>query len=78
MMRKRLIKLSIISFIIAVVLFAIDYLIFHHLTDAGFVLQHQQEAGKPFVTDLVGQVAASFFFLGGASLLVGFICFDKE
>ncbi len=78
MTRKKMFKLALFSLIIAVVLFIIDYVIFHHLTDNGFIWQHQEEAGKPFVTDLVGQVGALFFFLSGASLLIGFICFDKE
>ena len=78
MNRRNFIKLSVICFIISVIVLAIDYFLFHYLTDAGFTLIKQEEAGKPFVTDLVGQLGVLFFFGGCISMLIAFIFCDKE
>ncbi len=78
MTRKKLVKLAIICIAIAVLVLAIDYVIFHYVTDDGFTTERQEEAGKPFVTQLVGQFGVLFLFLGTASLLVAFVCLEKD
>ena len=72
-MKKKTLKLSLYSFIISVVSFIINYVVFHYVTDDGFTTVHQEEAGKPFVADLIGQFATLFLFLSVASLLIYFI-----
>ncbi len=76
--KNKLLKLSLYSFIIAIILFLINYYIFHFVTDEGFTLIFHEEAGKPFVSNLVGQLAVSFVFLSGASLLSSFIFFKDK
>lgn len=76
--KNKLLKLSLYSFIIAIILFLINYYIFHFVTDDGFTLIFHEEAGKPFVSNLVGQLAVSFVFLSGASLLSSLIFFKDK
>ena len=77
MNRKKLLKLSLVSFIMSIFVFAIAYVCFHFVTDTGFG-SFQQEAQKPFVTDMIGQLGVLLFFFSIASLLVAFIIYDKE
>ena len=76
--KNKLLKLSLYSIIIALVLFLINYYVFHFVTDDGFTLIFHEEAGKPFVANLIGQLATSFVFLSGESLLSSFIFFKEE
>ena len=68
-LRKRLNKLAIICFIIAVVVFIINYFVFHYVTDAGITLEWQPEAGKPFLADLIGQLETNMVFASIISAL---------
>lgn len=77
-MRKKLFKLSGISAILSAVTFAINYVFYHYVTDDGFTTVFQEEAGKPFVSDIIGQLGVHFLFFVIGSLLVAYICFDKE
>ncbi len=77
-MRKKLNKLSAWSFCLALITFALNYVCFHFLTDAGFTTVWQPEAGKPFVTDLVGQLGVLFLFAAIMSLLIGRILFGER
>ena len=76
--KNKLLKLSLYSIIIALILFLINYYVFHFVTDDGFTTIFQKEAGKPFVANLIGQLGTLFVFLSGASLLSAFIIFDKK
>ena len=79
MEKKHFIKLSIYSFVISAVTFVITYFCFHYLTDDGFTTIWQPEAGKPFVTDVLGQFATLMLFLSVASLLIVLIFYkDKK
>ena len=40
----------------------INYFVFHYVTDDGIVLIKQEEAGKPFITMLIGVLATNFLF----------------
>ena len=64
-MKEKLKKLSCGCFLLAAVTFAIDYICFHFLTDSGFTTVWQLEAGKPFATELVGQLGVLFLFAKG-------------
>ena len=76
--KNKLLKLSLYSIIIALILFLINYYVFHFVSDDGFTLIWHEEAGKPFVSNLIGQLAVSFVFLSGASLLCSYVFFKKE
>ena len=54
MNRKNLLKLSLITLIIGLLVLAIAYFFFHFVTDEGITLTWHPEAGKPFVTDFIG------------------------
>lgn len=61
-MKKKLLILSLICFLLALSFFVIAYFMFHYMTPDGcFTPVWHEEAGKPFVTMLVG-VAGAFFF----------------
>lgn len=77
-MGKKLLRLSGISAIISVVIFAFNFYFFHFVTDEGFTLTYHAEAGKPFVSDLIGQLGVHFLLLSLASLLIALICFPKK
>ena len=77
-MGKKLLKLSGISAVISVFIFIFNYFFFHFFTDSGFTTVFQEEAGKPFVADLIGQLGVHFLFLSLASLLIALICFPKN
>jgi len=53
-MDKRLLKLSLITFIISVVFLVLAFFSFHYLTDAGISTIWHTEAEKPYVTELLG------------------------
>ena len=64
MMKKKFEKLSSWSFMLAVVLLALSFVMFHFLTDSGFTTVFQQEAGKPFVTEMMADLGVLFLFSG--------------
>ena len=77
-MRGKLLRLSLVEFVISAVLFAVNYFFYHFVTDDGITLVRQAEAGKPFVTLLVGVLATLFLFGAAISALMAFILFDKN
>ncbi len=77
-LRKSLLKISLITFIIAVIVLALAYFFFHYVTDSGITLVKQAEAGKPFVTALIGQLGVLFLFGSAISLISAFVFTDKE
>ena len=77
-MRKKLLKFSLVQFIISAVVLAINYFFYHYVTDDGITLTFHEEAGKPFVADLIGQLGVLFLFSSAVSLIVAFIFCDKE
>ena len=77
-MKKKLQKLSLISLITAIGLFGIAFYFFHFVTDSGFTLTYHEEAGKPFVTDLIGQFAVLFLFTSVISLIIAKIFYSEE
>ena len=77
-MNQKFKKLSNVSFVLAVVLFALSFVLFHFLTDSGFTTVFQQEAGKPFVTEMVADLSVLFFFSGIVCRLVAGIFFPEK
>ena len=76
-MNKKLLKLSLICLIISIVVLIIAYFFFHYVTDSGITLIKQEEAGKPFVTDLIGQFGVLFLFASLFTFIVSLV-FKKE
>lgn len=77
-MRKKLLKLSAILLIIAIAVLAISFFFFHFVTDDGITLVWHEEAGKPFVTMLIGVFGAMLMAESLTSLLLALILFKKE
>ncbi len=77
-MRKKLLKFSLCEFIISVIIFAVNYFFYHFVTDDGITLTFHEEAGKPFVADLIGQLGVLFLFSAIVSLIIAFIFCDNE
>jgi hypothetical protein len=77
-MKQKMQKLSAWCFGLSLVTFALNYVCFHFLTDAGFTAVWQPEAGKPFVTALVGQLGVLLLFGAIMSLLAAKILFGEK
>ena len=77
-MKKKLKKLSIISFITSILIFAGSYFMYHFLTPEGFTLAWHAECGKPFVTELFANLGVLFLFTGIISLMILKIFFSED
>ena len=77
-MKKKLLKLSLITFIIAVCVMAFSFYFFHFVTDQGFTLTYHQEAGKPFISNMLGTFGVLFLFTSVMSLLIAFIIYNEK
>lgn len=77
MTKKKLLKLSLVCLIIGLAVLAIAYFFFHFVTDEGITLTWHPEAGKPFVTDLIGMLGVLFIWSSAMSLISAFIFFGK-
>ena len=78
MTKKKLLKLSLVSLIIGLAVLAIAYFFFHFVTDDGITFVWHPEAGKPFVTDMIGQLAVLFLFASSMSALSAVVFFGKD
>jgi len=76
--RARLYRLSLYFLLISLGCFALSYGFFHFLTDAGITLVWQPEAGKPFVTLLIGILATLFLFASAVSALSARVLLAEE
>ena len=78
-MKQKFKKLSSVSFVLALVLFALSFVLFHFLTDSGFTTVFQQEAGKPFVTEMAADLSVLFLFSGILCQMIAKIfCSDEK
>lgn len=77
-MKKKLFKLSLITLIIGLAVMLIAYFFFHFVTDDGITLTWHPEAGKPFVTDMIGQLGVLFIFSSAMSLISALVIFDEK
>ncbi len=78
MNKKNFLKISLITFIVALVVLGVAYFFFHYVTDAGITLVWHPEAGKPFVTQLIADFGVLNLFASFISLLVALIFFKSE
>ena len=76
--RQRLLKLSLICLVIGVAVLLIAYFFFHFVTDDGITLTWHPEAGKPFVSELLGDLGVLFIFTSALGSLSSFVFFDGK
>ncbi len=74
--RRSLFTFALITLAIGVVLLGITYYFFHFVTDDGPTLVFHEEAGKPFVTMLIGVFAVHFVAASALSALIALIFFN--
>ena len=77
MTRKKLFKFSIITLIIGIAVLLLAFLFFHFVTDAGITLTWHKEAGKPFVSLLIGIFGVLFVFTSAISALIAAVFTEK-
>lgn len=77
-MRKKLNRLSICSFVIAIVIFVLSFAMYHYLTPNGFTTVWHAEPEKPFITLLFAIWGVMFLFSSVISLLIGWIFFKEN
>ena len=78
MTRKKLFTLSLITLAIGIFILLLAYFCFHFVTDEGITLVFHEEAGKPFVTLLIGIFGVLFVFASALSALSALIFFPRE
>ena len=78
MNKKSLLKFSLILLIVGLCVLAIAYFFFHFVTDEGITLKWHPEAGKPFVSDMIGQLGTLFLFGSAVSLIAALVFFEDE
>lgn len=75
-MKKKFKKISLVSIVLAVILFIISFVMFHYITpDNQFSTVWQTEANKPFLTGLFAIWGVFHLFAGVMSFLVSVIFF---
>ncbi|MBR2614759.1 MAG: hypothetical protein IKC71_04090 [Clostridia bacterium] len=77
-MKKKFLKLSLITGIVGFAFLIIAFFTFHFVTDAGITLIWHPEAGKPYITELFGDFAIINLAVCFVSLLVSFIFFKEK
>ena len=70
MTKKKLSKLSVLFFALALVFYAIAYFFFHYVTKDGITKIKQSKAGKPFVTNLIGLFGTESLFASLVTLII--------
>ncbi|MBE7077702.1 MAG: hypothetical protein E7377_03235 [Clostridiales bacterium] len=79
MNKQKLLKLSLITLIIGVIVLFLAYFCFHFVTDEGITFVWHAEAGKPFVTILIGVFGVLFMWTSAMSLILALVfCNDKK
>ena len=78
MNKGALLKFSLILLIVGLCVLAINYFFFHFVTDDGITLTWHPEAGKPFVTDMIGQLGTLFLFGSAVSLIAALVFFEDK
>lgn len=78
-MKQKLKKLSLWSFLLALVIFSFAYIFFHFITPEGtFSLAWQAQSGKPFIAQLFGIWGVCFLFAAVMSRLIAHIFFPNK
>lgn len=83
-MRRKFLKLSLTGFISSAIAYILNYVFYHYTGDdrangiAFMFTAYHAEAEKPFITDLIGQLATLLLFLAVVSLMIAVIFYKKE
>lgn len=77
-MKNKLLKLSLWMLIVAAFVFVVNYFFFHFVTDSGISLTWNPEPGKPFVSNLIGNLGVLFIFGSAVSLMIALIVYGDE
>ena len=78
-MKQKFQRLSRWSFVLAVALFVVAFLLFHYMTpEMTFTTTFRTEPGKPLVTELVAMLGVLFLFSSILSGMVGKIFFSEK
>ena len=78
MNKKTMNKLSLILLIGGLVFLVLAYFCFHYVTDDGITLTWHPEAGKPFVTILIGFFGVNCLFGSALAALSSYLFFPAE
>ncbi len=77
-MKKKFLKLSLITLIVGIVFLIIAFFTFHFVTDEGITLIWHADAGKPYITELFGDFGVLNLVVSFVSLLISFIFFNDK
>lgn len=78
-MKKKFNRLSLVSFILALTVFAFTFALYHYMGPEGsFCNEWREEPVKPFVTLLFGIWGVTFLFSSVISLVIGNIFFSEN
>ncbi len=77
MTKKELKTFSLICLIISMVVFAVNYFVFHFISDEG-IRAFSPEAGKPFVSMLIGIFGTLFMFTAVLTFIISLVKGEKE
>lgn len=78
-MKQKFQKLSRWSLVLAVLLFAAAFLLFHYMTpEMTFTTTFRTEPGKPMVTEMVAMLGVLFLFSSILSGMIGKIFFSEK
>ncbi len=78
MNRRSLLKFSMINAVIGLLVLLVAYFCFHFVTDNGITLVWHAEAGKPFVTILIGIFGVLFIFAAAVSAIGALVFLPKQ
>ena len=77
-MKKKFLKLSLVTLITGIVFLIIAFLTFHFVTDEGITLIWHAEAGKPYVTELIGDFAILNLVVSFVSWIVSLVFYSEK
>ena len=77
-MKKKFLKLSLITLITGIDFLIIAFFVFHYVTDVGITNVWQAEAQKPYITELIGDFAVINIATSFISFLISVIFFNNK
>ena len=78
-MKQNFQKLALWSFVLAAVLFAAAFILFHYMTpEMTFTTTFRKEPGKPLVTEMVAMLGVLFLFSSILSGMIAKIFFSEK
>ena len=77
MEKSKILKFSLVTFVVGVVLLVLSYLCYHFLTDDGFSLTWHSDAEKPFIVEMIADLSALFIFRSGVTLIASKVFLNK-